>query len=146
LIDTELATQSKAVAKEDLFKNFTLQMAQKEGLIDVEYDDQLQKWIRHSKKYIQTDKVIDLNKNMTNFYEKAFKEIESASHKISIEDIISKTKKVKIASIFGNMAICCASLSFILPKIQYMIREHRTKTKAAPGIKMYQEMAEQKMI
>lgn len=39
------------------------------------------------------------------------------------------------------MMIYCASLSFIVPKIQYIIREHRTKTKSAPGIKMYQDLA-----
>lgn len=146
LIDQELSTATKGVKKEKLFKNFTLQMAQKEGLIDVEFDQGLNKWIRHSKKYIQTDKVSNLNQNLKNFYEKAFAEIKLSSGEKNIEKIISKTKKVKIASIFGNMAICCASLSFILPKIQYIIREHRTKTTEAPGIKVYQEMAEKNMI
>lgn len=159
MIDQELANAPKVkempkdqkainLLKESVFKNFTLQMAQKEGLIDVEYDNELEKWIRDSKKYIQTDKVIDLNKNLKTFYDKALYEITKSTKQIknsstpkTIEDIISKTKKVKIASIFANMAICCASLSFIVPKIQYMIREHRTKTKAAPGIKMYQELA-----
>lgn len=142
MIDKELASAKKDVKKNEIFKNFTLQMAQKEGLIDVEYDEQLQKWIRQSKKYIQTDKIIDLNVSIKKFYEKGFAEIEKTAKKTSIEEIISKTKKIKIASIFANIAICCGSLSFIVPKIQYMIREHRTKTKEAPGIKHYQEMAE----
>lgn len=139
MIDKELANAPTDAKKEELFKNFTLQMAQKEGLVDVEYDDELGKWVRHSKKYIQTDKVIDLNKHLTAFYEKAFEKSET-----SIENVIAKTKKVKIASVFGNIAICSASLSFIVPKIQYMIREHRTKTKSAPGIKLYQELAAKK--
>lgn len=146
MIDKELAKSSKETKKEELFKNFSLQMAQKEGLIDVEFDDKLGKWIRHSKKYIQTDKVIGLNQNLKTFYEKAFAHINNTAANTDIEKIISKTKKVKIAMVFGNIAICCASLSFIVPKIQYMIRELRTKTKSAPGVKLYQEMAEKNMI
>lgn len=145
LIDKELANSTKDMQKDSLFKNFTLQMAQKEGLIDVEFDDKLNKWVRHSKKYIQTDKVIDLNSNLKNFYEKV-QDLGGGDFCKKVGAVISKTKKVKIASIFGNMAICCASLSFILPKIQYMIREHRTKTKSAPGIMKYQELAEKNMI
>lgn len=141
MIDKELAASTKDSQKEELFKNFTLKMAQKEGLIDVEFDEKLQKWIRHSEKYIQTDKVIELNKNLGTFYDKALEQIKNSTNPTSIENVISKTKKVKVASIFGNIAICCASLSFIVPKIQYMIREHRTKTKSAPGIKMYQDLA-----
>lgn len=146
MIDEELTKSNKDSKIGELFKNFTLQMAQKEGLIDVEYDSQLKKYVRHSEKYIQTDKIIDLNKNLNNFYNKALDKMNSSTKNISIEDVVSKTKKVKIASVIGNMAICCASLSFIVPKIQYLIREHRTKTKAAPGIKQYQEMAEQNLI
>lgn len=146
MIDQELEKTSKKTSKEKVFKNFTLQMAQKEGLIDVEFDDEIGKWIRHSKKYIQTDKVVDLNNNLKNFCEKAKENIKTGSFESNIENIISKTKKVKMASIIGNLAICCASLSFILPKIQYMIREHRTKTANAPGIKAYQEMAEKNLI
>lgn len=146
MIDKELSNTSNATKKENVFKNFTLQMAQKEGLIEVEYDDALGKWIRHSKKYIQTDKVINLNTNLKNFCEKAKENIKTGSFESNIESIIAKTKKVKMASIIGNLAICCASLSFVLPKIQYMIREHRTKTSDAPGIKVYQELAEKNLI
>lgn len=146
MIDKELAQTSKSTKQENVFKNFTLQMAQKEGLIDVEYDDALEKWIRDSKKYIQTDKVINMNNNLKNFCEKAKENIKTGSFESNIENIIAKTKKVKMASIIANLAICCASLSFVLPKIQYMIREHRTKTSDAPGIKVYQEMAEKNLI
>lgn len=146
MIDQELDKTTQATKKEEVFKNFTLKMAQKEGLIDVEYDDSIQKWIRHSKKYIQTDKIINLNNNLKNFYEKAVEQVKAGSFESNIENIISKTKKVKMASIIANMAICCASLSFILPKIQYAIREHRTKTNAAPGIKAYQDLAERNLI
>lgn len=128
-----------------VFDNFTLQMAQKEGLIQVEYDQELGKWIRHSKKYIETDKLLKLNENLRNFYDTAFTKIK-INPSTTLENIISKTKKVKIASIVANMAICCASLSFILPKIQYTIREHRTQTKAAPGIKLYQELAQKNQL
>lgn len=141
MIDKELSETTKNTKKEDVFKNFTLQMAQKEGIIDVEFDESIGKWIRHSKKYIETERVIALNNNLKTFYEKAFKGIAKANLAKNAQKVISKTKKVKIAAIFANMAICCASLSFIIPKIQYIIREHRTKTKSAPGIKHYQELA-----
>lgn len=135
-IDKEL----KNVSKDGIFNNFTLQMAQKSGLIDVEYDSTLNKWIRHSKKYIETDKVAELNKDLVKFYE------QNMAKGKTIEEIISRTKKVKALSVFVNIAICCASLSYFLPKIQYMIREHRTKTSDAPGIKHYQDMAEKDLI
>lgn len=140
-IDKELAKAPKTAKKESVFENFTLQMAQKNGLIDVEYDSALGKWIRHSKKYIETDKLVTLNNNLKNFYEKALNK-----NGANIENIISKTKAIKAFSVLGNIAICCVSLSFLLPKLQYIIREHRTKTTQAPGIKVYQEMAEKKMI
>lgn len=146
MIDQQLANVSKDTPQDEIFKNFTLKMAHKEGLIQLEYDEKLQQWIRHSKKFIQTDKVIALNENLRNFYEKAVAQIGKHSSKLSIEEIIQKTKRVKIFSIFANIAICCASLSFIVPKIQYLIREHRTQTKKAPGVKLYQEMAERNLI
>ena len=140
MIDQALEGKAENIGQENLFENFTLKMAQKEGLIDVEYDKAMQKWIRHSKKYIQTDKIKKLNKDLVNFYENAAVNGEHTMVK-SLENAILKTKKVKIASIIANITICCASLSYIIPKIQYMMREHRTKTKAAPGILRYQDMA-----
>lgn len=145
MIDKELKNTSKTTNKDKVFKNFTLKMAQKEDLIDVEFDNSLGKWIRHSKKYIQTDKIINLNNNLKTFYQQALKENKNSSL-INFDKVISKTKKAKIFSIFANMAICCASLSFIIPKIQYIIREHRTNTKEAPGVKMYQHMAKNDLI
>lgn len=143
-IDEELAQASSETDKEKVFKNFTLQMAQKEGLIDIEKDGNT--WIRHSKKYIETDKVLELNSNLKNFYNKAFRQVNDASAGKTLENILAKTKKVKIASVITNIGICCASLSYFLPKIQYAIREHRTNTTSAPGIKLYQEMAEKNML
>lgn len=140
-IDKELAKAQKTTDKNKVFKNFTLKMAQKEGLVDVEYDNELEKWIRHSKKFIETEKISDLNKNLKTFYEKCFEQGGE-----NIEKTIAKTKTLKAVSVLGNIAICCGALSFVLPKIQYMIREHRTKTSAAPGIKVYQDMAEKNMI
>lgn len=139
-IDSELAKTKGIKDKKDVFKNFTLKMAQKEGLIDVEYDNSLGKWIRHSKKYIKTDEVAKLSNNLKEFHENTLKS------GLSFEKMISKTKGAKAAAVFGNIAICCASLSFILPAIQYKIREHRTKTNRAPGIKLYQEMAEKNQL
>lgn len=140
MIDKELANSSLNTDPKDFkFKNFTLQMAKEEGLIKLEKDESLGKLIRNSHAYIETEKIITLNGNLKNFYEKTFDKINN-SH-MSLEDILSKTKKAKITSVFGNMAICCASLSFILPTIQYAIREYRTKTKSAPGIKLYQDLA-----
>lgn len=143
MIDKELTKTNMGTKEENVFKNFTLRMAQKEGLLSVEYDNELGKWIRHSKKYIETDKIIALNNNLKNFYKKAVKGVNKAD---LAQKVISKTKNVKIAAIFANIAICSASLSFIIPKIQYIIREHRTQTKSAPGIKHYQEMAENDLL
>lgn len=140
-IDNELAKAPKNATNDSVFDNFTLQMAQKSDLIDVEFDDGIKKWIRHSKKYIETDKLIYLNNNLKTFYEKAFRNSGQ-----NLENIISKTKAVKAFSVLGNIAICCLSLSFLLPKIQYIIRNHRTKTNQAPGIKVYQDMAKKKLI
>lgn len=137
-IDEHLAKVPKNPKdKNNVFDNFTLKTAQEDGLIKVEYDEQLQRWIRDSKKYIQTDKIVELNENLRKFYDAAFKDVKASS----IEKFISKAKGIKIASVFANMAICCASVSFILPKIQYLVREHRTKTTDAPGIKHYQDLA-----
>lgn len=141
-IDKELAKANKNTPKDSVFDNFTLKMAQKSDLIDVEYDDELQRWIRNSKKYIETEKVADLNSSLKGFYEKILEYGKGKISKETIENVLSKTKKVKAASILGNIAICCASLSYFLPKIQYTIREHRTNTKRAPGIKVYQDLAE----
>lgn len=140
MIDKELVDSSLKTNPEDfVFKNFTLQMAKEEGLIKLEKDESLGKLIRNSKAYIETEKVIKLNGNLKNFYDKTFDKINKSN--LTLENILSKTKKAKIAAVFGNMVICCASLSFILPKIQYAIREYRTKTKSAPGIKLYQDLA-----
>ena len=141
MIDKELSTTTEKTTKEKVFKNFTLQMAQKEGLIDVEFDKSLDKWIRHSKKYIEIKKVINLNDNLKTFYKQTVEQAPKTISSIDFEKIISKIKKIKIASIFANIAICSASVSFIVPKIQYLIREHRTKTKSAPGVLYYQEKA-----
>lgn len=143
-IDEELLNAQTGAKEEEVFKNFTLKMAQQEGLIKLEQDSK-GKWFRHSKMYIETDKVIGLNQSLQKFYESILAKGEEKFYQ-NVEKAILKTKKVKIASIFTNMAICCASLSFIVPKIQYMIREHRTKTKSAPGIKQYQEMAAKNLI
>lgn len=144
-IDKELSEVSKgtkdaAASKNSVLENFTLQMAQKEGILDIEYDSGLNKWTRHSKKYIETDKIVKLNNNLKNFHQKAM------GSGLDLEKFIAKTKSAKTLSVFGNMALCCLSLSFLLPKIQYMIREHRTHTTEAPGIKVYEELAKQNKI
>lgn len=144
-IDKELANAPKdpKLDKKDVLKNFTLQMAHKEGTLDIEFDKSLGKWIRHSKKYIDTDKVVALNDNMKNFLDKSFGEDKKIIPADKVDHILKKTKQAKALSIIGNIAICCVSLSFLLPKLQYLIREKRTKTSEAPGIKVYKDMAEQ---
>lgn len=140
-IDKELAKVKQTTDKEKVFDNLTLKMAQETGLVDVEYDDSIGKWIRHSKKYIETDKVVELNKNLKYFYEQGIK-----NNTKNIDNVLTKTKYAKALSVLGNIAICCASLSYFLPKIQYKIREKRTKTNSAPGIKHYQDLAKRNMI
>jgi hypothetical protein len=144
-IDKELADASKdpKLDKKDVLKNFTLKMAHKEGSLDIEFDKSLGKWIRHSKKYIDTDKLVALNDNMKNFLDKSFGEDKKIIPAEKVDHILKKTKQAKALSIVGNIAICCVSLSFLLPKLQYFIREKRTKTSEAPGIKVYKDMAEQ---
>ncbi len=140
-IDKELEKASNTKDSDKVFSNFTLKMAQKSGLVDVEYDDEIEKWIRHSKKYIETDKIVELNKNLENFYEQSLK-----SGTKSVKSIVNKTKAIKAASVIGNIAICCVSLSYFLPKLQYYIREKISKTSEAPGIKQYEEMAKNNLI
>lgn len=132
-IDSELKNVDKNTPKNNVFKNFTLQMAQKAGLIDVEYDNSLKSWIRHSEKFIETDEVMDLNKNLKTYFKDC---IKNASN---VEKVLAKTKTAKLVSIFGNIGICCVSLSYLLPKIQYFAREKMTQTKQAPGIKFCEE-------
>lgn len=139
-IDQQLEKVSLSKDKKDVFSNFTLKMAQKSGLIDVEKDEELGRWIRHSKKYIETDKLTKLNKHLREFIDNA------AKNGKDIQKAILKTKAVKALCVFGNIAICSVSLGILLPKVQYLIREHRTKTKQAPGVKHYQEMAKENKI
>lgn len=134
LIDKDLKKAAATAKKDDIFSNFTLKMAQKAGLIEVQYDDQLKQWTRHTEKFIETDKIADLHKNLQKFCDKAL----TANN---AEEFIAKARKVKAAAVVGNIAICCATLSFFLPKLQYFIREKRTGTNAAPGILVYQDQA-----
>lgn len=146
-IDKELAKAPKDAhmkKEEVLNNNFTLKMAHKQGSLDIEYDESLGKWIRHSKKYIETDKIVALNENMRNFMDKAFGKDTKIIPSDKVNSAIAKTKGLKAFSVLGNIAICCVSLSFLLPKLQYFIREKRTKTKTAPGIKVYKDMADKK--
>lgn len=146
-IDKELKNASKDahMKKDEILKNnFTLKMAQKQGILDIEYDESLGKWIRHSKKYIETDKIVALNDNMRNFMDKAFGKDKKVIPSDKVQTAINKTKGLKAFSVIGNIAICCISLSFLLPKLQYLIREKRTKIKTAPGIKVYEDMANKK--
>lgn len=135
-IDNELAQVQDKVTHDKVFKNFTLQMAEKHDLLSIDYDTTLKKWTRNAKKYIETDKLFELNKNLEDFYQTAGKNISS-----TIDQTIRKTKIAKGLAVFGNIAICSVSLSILLPKLQYFIRKHRTQTSEAPGIKYYQELA-----
>ncbi len=146
-IDKELekAPKEPYMEKGDVLKNnFTLKMAHKQGILDIEHDGSLGKWIRHPKKYIETDKIVALNENMRNFMDKAFGKDTKVIPTDKVQSAITKTKGLKAFSVIGNISICCISLSFLLPKLQYLIREKRTKTKTAPGIKVYQDMANKK--
>lgn len=131
-IDSELKDIPQNTKTEDVFKNPTLKLAQKTGLLDVEYDEGAKSWIRHSKKYIETDKIAELNKNLQAFSKKITNEKD-------IKNLIQKAKYAKVLSVVGNIGICTATLSILLPKLKYIVRKKMTNSLEAPGITEYKK-------
>lgn len=127
------------VDKNGEFDNLTLKLAQKTKLIALEKttDGGLK---RNSKKFIDIDAVIDLHDGIKEFTTAALE------HGSPVEEFLTKAKKVKGAAVFGNMAICSVTLCYLLPKLQYLIREKRTGSKSYPGVRGYEEMAKKKGI
>ncbi len=134
-IDSELKDVPQNTKADEVFKNPTLKLAQKIGLLDVEYDESINSWIRHSKKYIETDKITELNKNLQSFSSKIKTEKE-------IKNLIQKAKCAKVISVIGNIGICTATLSILLPKLKYVIRKKMTNSLEAPGIAEYKKDTE----
>lgn len=122
--------------EEHIFENFTLRMAQKSGLIDIEKKNG--KLVRNLRKFIETENVAALNENLKTFVKEAI----NPGQTLNLENFIKKAKSVKAGAILGNMAICSITLCYFLPKFQYFIREKRTGTSAYPGIRGYEEEAQ----
>ncbi len=56
-------------------------------------------------------------------------------------NFLKKVKLIKIGALGANLAICCVALGYVLPKIQYYVREKVFGSKDFPGTKGYEEEA-----
>lgn len=97
------------------------------------------KSIRDGNKYIKISKVKELQSQMEEFLLNT--ERKAVNYKLSLSAAIDKEmksiKNVKLAMILLNIAICNAALGYVLPKLQYIMREKIWGSKTFPGIKNY---------
>lgn len=120
---------SKSINKEaGQFDNLTLKMAKELGDIDV-----VQKALNPFKT-VNTKKISSLNKDMIEFVEAAIKSGDAKS-------FLKKAKNIKRGSVLGNIAICAAATAYVLPKLQFLIREKLTGSPASPGVVKSQQLA-----
>lgn len=124
--------------KNGKFSDLTLEYAKKTNLIKLKKDGS-----RDILRFIDTDKIKELNKNMIDF-------AQSAAKKSEPEKFLTKAKWVKRAGIVGNIAISAIAVSYVVPKIMYAFRKHYTGSSEQPGIKAVEEktnkLAEQKKL
>ena len=106
--------------------NLTLQAAEKTGLLNVV------KGSRNPLKYIETDKIANLNKQIKEF-------VETLAKTSNPEALVKKAKMLKRGSIIANIALCGAVMAYGLPKLQYLFRSKMTSTTIAPGLSQYYE-------
>jgi hypothetical protein len=111
-----------------------LKAAQKTGLIKL-LETADGKFVLDPRKYIDTDKIAGLNKDIVAFTENASKNKAS-----SLTDFFAQAKKIKRISLIANLMICNLAVGYAVPKLQYMVREKRTGTKMAPGHEKYAKM------
>ncbi|MEI8376965.1 MAG: hypothetical protein WCF95_00345 [bacterium] len=132
-ISTHLKGDKKEFANGE-FVNPVLKAAQKTGLIKL-LETADGKFVLDPRKYIDTDKIAGLNKDIVAFTENASKNKAS-----SLTDFFAQAKKIKRISLIANLMICNLAVGYAVPKLQYMVREKRTGTKMAPGHEKYAKM------
>lgn len=123
--------------KDGKFSDITLKYAEKTKLISTKNGE------RNLFKFVDVDKIKELNKNMIQFAETAEKSADP-------EKFLNKAKVVKRAGIIGNIATSVLFVSVIIPKIMYAFRQKYTGSKEQPGIKAVEgkanRLAEQKKL
>ena len=82
---------------------------------------------RDPRAFVNTDEIITLNKNISDFSKMAF---ESQN----FDKFIKKARRVKNINVMANIIISSALLAFFLPKVQYFFRKLITKNKLEPGL------------
>jgi hypothetical protein len=119
--------------------DLTLKAAQKLGFVDIVTLNG--KKMINPTKFIETEKIIKLSKNLEKFAQKA---AASAGNEKAFNALLSKTKTLKGSMTVLNMVLCSFSLGYLLPKIQYLYREHKTGTSLSPGLKAYADNSTEK--
>jgi hypothetical protein len=118
------------------FTNYVLEAAKKSGIIPVEKDKASGKYFINKFKFIETEQVIEVHKNIEKFVNRIL------NKEAAVQDIgkfVNKAKNVKRAGIIVNLLICNAFLGYILPKLQYLFREKRTGTNLFPAVQDHLE-------
>ena len=131
-IKDHLKDEKKIVKGE--FVNPVLKAAQETGIIKL-LETADGKFVLDPRKYIETNKISDLNKDVVAFTENASKHKGSA-----IDGFFKQAKNIKRISLVVNLVICNLAVGYIVPKLQYIVREKRTGTKMAPGHEKYAKM------
>lgn len=121
------------------FTDLTLKAAQKLGFVDIVTING--KKMLNPTKFIETEKIIELSKNLEKLAQKA---TDSAGSGKTFNSLLSKTKALKGSMTVLNMVLCSLSLGYLLPKIQYLYREHKTGTSLSPGLKAYADNSTEK--
>jgi hypothetical protein len=108
------------------FTNYVLEASRKSGIIPIEKVKNANHYALNEFKFINTENIVCINDKLKQFAKKAGAE--------SIEAFVKKAKNYKRAGIILNIAICNAFLGYILPKMQYMLRESMTGTNLFPAV------------
>ncbi len=111
---------------ENISSSFVKQ-AQNLGLVSV-----LKENIRDPRKFVETDKIVDLKKSIEEFASDAIKSGD-------FEKFRKQALKAKSFNILANIALSSFLLAVILPKIQFWFRKIMTNSTIDPGIKKYVE-------
>lgn len=84
--------------------------------------------IRNPFKYVKTGDVTNLAENMKSFIKTA------KESKGGVENFLKKAKWIKRGSIIANLALCSTATAYLIPKMQFAIREKLTGHSASSGI------------
>ena len=88
-----------------------------------------------TRKYIEIEDISKLSENLEKYIEKMGK---------TPARMIKKSFLAKSGILVANIGICISALAYILPKIQYTVREKFFGSKEFPGIRGYKEEAKKK--